>query len=164
MKRNIGIYLALVILFSFCHFFSKNEKNTARDYDYINEQDLEDDIYDPETDYPVDIPSIPEIVRPEIVDGKGSIDIYKYAGQEVRVEIELFGYKTLTAQITSEDPNANIRISQMILPDQTTDGPFGREITYDLPRDGIYTLLIHENMMAGDPWTGYFRLDFEVTK
>ncbi|MCD7915167.1 MAG: hypothetical protein LUG96_07835 [Tannerellaceae bacterium] len=106
--------------------------------------------------------SIPEIVHPDIIEGKGSIDIYKYADQKVKVEIEPFHYTTLTAQITSADPDANLHIAEIVLPDNATVGPFGRELTYELPRDGIYSLIIDENDRGGKPWSGYFTLDIEL--
>jgi hypothetical protein len=44
------------------------------------------------------------------------------------------------------------------------DGPFNNEIIYELPVKGSYALLIHENMMTGDPWKGNFTIEIHLTK
>lgn len=48
----------------------------------------------------------------------------------------------------------NLRLSQIVMPDGTMDGPFGSDTTIGLTQFGGYELLYHENMMAGDPWSG----------
>ena len=47
----------------------------------------------------------------------------------------------------------NLRLSQIIMPDGTMDGPFGKDTTYKLDQLGWYQLLFNENMMAWDPWS-----------
>ena len=57
-----------------------------------------------------------------------------------------------------DDKAANIRFTQIAKPDQTFDGPFGRELSYSVKKPGRYALIIGQNLMAGDPWDGKFRL------
>lgn len=49
---------------------------------------------------------------------------------------------------------ANLRLSQIILPNGTMDGPFGQKTGYNLMQLGGYELIFNENMMAGEPWSG----------
>ncbi len=48
----------------------------------------------------------------------------------------------------------NLRLSQIVIPDGTMDGPFGTDSTITLAQLGGYELIFHENMMSGDPWSG----------
>ena len=57
-----------------------------------------------------------------------------------------------------DDKAANIRFTQIAKPDQTFDWPFGRELSYSVKKPGRYALIIGQNLMAGDPWDGKFRL------
>ncbi len=100
-----------------------------------------------------------EPIHLKLTDGKGSKQLHKNENQIIYVDFESVGYKKLYAKISSSDQHANIRISQIILPDGRMDGPFGEDITYHLPMDGMYTISIHENMMAGDPWSGDFLVE-----
>lgn len=70
--------------------------------------------------------------------------------------------KHLTASISSEDSTANIRINQIITPDGKADGPFGRDFTFAIHQQGMYKLLIGENLMQGDEWKGKFKLTIKV--
>jgi hypothetical protein len=75
------------------------------------------------------------------------------------VHFESVANKTLTATLSSpNNPKGNIRITQIILPDQKSDGPFGRDLKYSLTQTGQYMLIIGENKMAGDPWSGQVEL------
>jgi hypothetical protein len=68
------------------------------------------------------------------------------------------GKKKLTARIETAKRSTNIRFNQIILPGKKADGPFGKEIEYDLPEKGIYTLIIGHSLMAENPYAGSFRL------
>lgn len=104
------------------------------------------------------------VVRIDMVYGKGTAEIRKDADQTVYLEFSSNGFTKLSAHLSSSDPQANIRFSQIVLPDGTMDGPFGQSIDYDLPADGVYRLSVHENMMAGDPWSGVFKVDIALSK
>lgn len=78
--------------------------------------------------------------------------------QHVTVPISITAGDTLFANLHSQDKKANIRISQVGLPDSTFDGPFGRTLDYKINVPGNYKIIIGEDMMAGDRWIGDFTL------
>lgn len=102
------------------------------------------------------------IVYIPLEDGKGNMFIHKKADQTIYVRFESKSYQKVHASLSSPESTANIRFSQIFLPDGTMDGPFGRELTYDLPTEGSYQISIHENMMAGNPWEGNFNIQIEL--
>ncbi|NRH20891.1 hypothetical protein HOO68_02510 [Candidatus Gracilibacteria bacterium] len=57
---------------------------------------------------------------------------------------------------------ANLRWSQVVLPDGTMDGPFGQIIGYNLKQFGGYQFIFNENMMAGNRWSGEADITFTL--
>ncbi len=110
------------------------------------------------------IPSDSGVVKINLKEGKGIVSIRKKAGQTIYIEFESEGYKKVLAYLSSTDSLANIRFSQIFLPDGTMDGPFGKNMEYVLSQNGLYKMSVHENMMAGDPWTGIFSVQLELIK
>ena len=80
------------------------------------------------------------------------------AGQHVTIPLDIHSGDSVYAKLMSDDSMANIRFTQIALPDQTFDGPFGRELIYGIRDTGRYALIIGQNRMAGDPWQGSFTL------
>jgi len=80
------------------------------------------------------------------------------ANDHPTISLAISSGEELFASLSSEDKNANIRISQVMLPDSTFDGPFGRDLHYKMKMPGNYKIIIGENMMAGDRWKGDFVL------
>lgn len=78
------------------------------------------------------------------------------------IPLQIKSGDSIIAELSSSDKNANIRVSQIKMPDGKMDGPFGRTLQYPLKDTGAYQLIIGENMMAGDPWTGEFVLKLSV--
>jgi hypothetical protein len=76
----------------------------------------------------------------------------------VVVPLKISSGKELFAALSSDDKKANIRVSQVQFPDSTFDGPFGREMHYQIKSPGNYKLIIGEDMMAGTRWQGDFVL------
>ena len=113
---------------------------------------------------PAMIPSSNGIIRMNVVNGKGKVAIQKKKDQIIYIEFESKGYKKITAQLFTTDSLANIRFSQITLPNGSMDGPFDRNLSYSIPSDGICKLSIHENMMAGDPWGGIMEVEVSLTK
>lgn len=70
--------------------------------------------------------------------------------------------QTITGSIEavseSGKEQGNIRFSQIISPSGNADGPFGPTIKYDLTEAGTWKLIVNENQMSGDPWTGEFKM------
>ena len=66
------------------------------------------------------------------------------------------GYQSMDVSIafTQEEWLHNYRLSQIIMPDGSMDGPFGRDTSYDLTQEGEYQLIFGESLMQGDRRTG----------
>lgn len=109
------------------------------------------------------LPNDSGVVFIDFADGKIKEKIRKDSNQTVILEFNPGDSTYLSAILSSKDSIANIRFSQIIMPDSTADGPFGREIEYELTQKGTYKLLIHENMMAGDPWSGVFMVKAKLS-
>lgn len=151
---------SLIPLFIFCSFCigcTPEKKN-----EYKKTESLTANLKDENP--PVMIPSGQGIIRLRIVDGKGKINIQKKKNQLINLEFESKGNKNISAKISTKDTLANIRFTQIILPNGLQDGPFSRELVYSTPIDGIYRLLIGENMMAGDPWGGILEVEVHLSK
>lgn len=99
-----------------------------------------------------------------ITDNKGEAIIHKKETQTVYIKLKSDGYTKLSANLTSNDSTANVRFSQIIMPNGEMDGPFGRDIQYNLPLNGDYILTVNENIMAGDPWEGNFKVSVTLGK
>lgn len=100
----------------------------------------------------------------DISGGTASLVLDVGTGTVTRVAFEVTSSGgTMDAKVsTPDDPNGNIRISQIEMPDGTTDGPFGTEMSYRLSQTGSYRLILSANQMAGDPWGGRAWLQADV--
>ena len=65
-------------------------------------------------------------------------------------------------KITTEDDLANIRINQLITPDQQSDGPFGKDAEFPLYQGGTYQIIFAESLMQGNPYHGKFKVEIEL--
>ena len=97
---------------------------------------------------------------PIIVDlssGYADIDIHKDSIQNINIAFDSPGEEVLYGHlILPADGPGNVRFSQITMPNGDTDGPFGRDISYDLTAKGTYTLSLGESLMQGDPYDGNF--------
>lgn len=66
------------------------------------------------------------------------------------IPLRITSGKELFGVLNPADTMAAIRFSQIVCPDGTTDGPFGRELHYAFTSAGTYRLIVSENNMAGD--------------
>lgn len=107
---------------------------------------------------------IGDAIRLDVKDGRASATVEKDSMKSVVFAFDSGNYKLLSGSLASADSTANVRFSQIIMPDSTMDGPFGREIQYVLSKKGIYRLIVNENMMAGDPWSGEFTVNIKLTE
>lgn len=74
--------------------------------------------------------------------------------QSVNVTVTDLDVGQLRINISHSRPDANIRISQIVKPDGSTDGPFGQQLVYDIKQRGNYTLIISKSNMASGSQTG----------
>ncbi|KUJ50384.1 hypothetical protein [Chryseobacterium sp. JAH] len=77
------------------------------------------------------------------------------------LKIANFNKPKITAKIVAKQQDFNIRFNQIKLPDGKMDGPFMREITYDVPSSGEVWLIIGKNNMADGKTTGSFSVSVE---
>lgn len=72
------------------------------------------------------------------------------SASHVHVNFKTPSQGKLTALIIPADSSCNIRINQIIMPGNKSDGPFGKEHSFLLSKAGVYRLIIGQNMMAGN--------------
>jgi hypothetical protein len=70
----------------------------------------------------------------------------------------------LKARIVPTTGKGNIRFNQIIFPDQTSDGPFGMDLTMPLKQKGNHILVIGHSQMADNPFYGKFKVELENKK
>ncbi|MDH7462967.1 hypothetical protein QEG73_16850 [Chitinophagaceae bacterium 26-R-25] len=70
----------------------------------------------------------------------------------------------LSARIITPDDKDNIRFNQIFMPDKSSDGPFGKELNYDIKKTGLYKLIIGEDLMAENPYKGEFSLELRISQ
>lgn len=157
MLKTILPVMAALLLISGCGLNSGRPGSAAEGE---SAPDTMPKVTDDSLIYPVDS----GIVCVNLTDGKATLLIHKKKDSTVYLEFENNGYKKLSATLRSEDSLANIRFTQIVLPNGEMDGPFGRDITYDLPWDGRYKLLVGENLMAGFPWKGDFTAEITLSR
>ena len=144
MKK--GLYIGLLLLFAGCAG-SGNPKQA---------DSVASDLSANET---VTVSSDSGVVRMVLSAGEGEMLIRKEPRNSVYLEFETGNFRKMSAEIIPQsDSMANVRISQVVLPDGTMDGPFGRTVEYAIPSPGILRLVIGESLMQGDPWGGVFRV------
>lgn len=68
----------------------------------------------------------------------------------------------ITAKLVPLDKDLNIRFSQIILPDGTSDGPFGQELKYTLKQKGMHRFIVGSNLMADGKRKGDFEIKLAV--
>ena len=93
--------------------------------------------------------------------------LHHEAGEHNNVYFINDGYTKIDIKIfflSAAAMNPNLRLSQIVMPDGTMDGPFGTETEYNLTQNGGYQLIFNENMMAGDPWSGDATLSLTLSK
>jgi len=67
----------------------------------------------------------------------------------------------IKAKISTNEKDFNIRFNQIKLPNGDFDGPFGREITYDVKDKGEVWLIIGKSNMASGNTKGSFTVSVE---
>lgn len=70
----------------------------------------------------------------------------------------------LTARIITPDGKGNVRFNQIFMPDKSSDGPFGKDLNYDIKKTGLYKLIIGADLMAENPYKGAFTLEMKISQ
>lgn len=70
----------------------------------------------------------------------------------------------LNASIILGTAKGNIRFSQIIFPDKTSDGPFGMDLKMELKQKGNHIIVIGHSQMADNPFYGKFKVQLGSNK
>ena len=81
--------------------------------------------------------------------------------QKMVLKIKNFDRAKIVGKITSENPQMNIRFNQIKLTNGDFDGPFGRELNYEIKEKGEIWLIIAKSNMASGDATGKFKIRIE---
>lgn len=81
--------------------------------------------------------------------------------QELILKISNYDKPNLKATISTKEKDFNIRFNQIRLPGGDYDGPFGRDITYDIKEKGEVWLIIGKSNMASGNTKGNFTVSVE---
>lgn len=84
-------------------------------------------------------------------------------GRHIVFSFETKQLGKLSASVKANEPNGNVRIAQIFMPDNSADGPFGQDMEYNLKEPGIYRIVVSENQMAGNPYNGPFTIKINVS-
>jgi hypothetical protein len=109
-------------------------------------------------------PSKSDTIYIDVRDGKGKLKVRKKVRQHLYFVFDSHDFKEITATLSSDGPHVNVRFTRIIMPNGEMDGPFGTTISRELPVNGRYMLDVHENEMAGEPWTGDFEINISLSK
>lgn len=78
-------------------------------------------------------------------------DEFTKADQQMIIKIKNFTRRKISGIITPADSKMNIRFNKIKLPNGDYDGPFGRDINYDIPEKGeVWLIIAKSNMASGD--------------
>lgn len=97
-------------------------------------------------------------------DGSAQQEALMAQGKRVVFSFETKILGKLSATVKTAQPNANVRIAQIFMPDNSADGPFGREMEYNLKEPGMYRIVVSENQMAGNPYNGPFTIIVKISR
>ena len=89
-----------------------------------------------------------------------SISLHKISKISDTISFDSKDFKQIDAELHSDKPG-NIRFNMIVLPDNNTDGPFGKDVQYKLDKKGTYKLIIGESLMQGDPFDGQYTIRFK---
>lgn len=81
--------------------------------------------------------------------------------QKFVLKIKNFNGKKIVGKITPENSQMNIRFNQIKLANGEYDGPFGRDLKYDIKKEGEIWLIIGKSNMASGDATGKFNINLE---
>ncbi|GAA4780686.1 hypothetical protein GCM10023231_04790 [Olivibacter ginsenosidimutans] len=148
-----------VVLFcGACNSNNQQQQNTTAD---TTQMDTDTTVAETDTGTAVATQdSIPLTLVNGAVEQKGMME----KGKHIVFSFDVPKPGKLQASVKPDETNGNVRIAQIFMPDNTADGPFGMDMSYDLKQTGKYRLVISENQMAGDPYNGPFTLTIKLAK
>lgn len=152
--RIVALFL---ILFTFWNCKSGNKNNLPS----TNNVDLSDTIH-PKSNYDSLVIKNNEILPFSHKVKQITAYAYKKEGEKFNLFFDVTTQTKAFVKIITDDKAANIRINQVITPDQKSDGPFGKDVEFPLYQGGMYQIVIAENLMQGNPFQGNFKIEIEL--
>lgn len=81
--------------------------------------------------------------------------------QKLILKIKNFKGKKIVGKISAKNTDMNLRFNQIKFADGSFDGPFGRNISVEIPKPGEIWLIIGKNLMADGKLTGKFSVTLQ---
>lgn len=100
----------------------------------------------------------------DLKDGSAQQEALMAQGKRVVFSFETKILGKLSATVKAAQPNGNVRIAQIFMPDNSADGPFGQDMEYNLKEPGVYRIVVSENQMAGNPYNGPFTITIKISR
>lgn len=82
--------------------------------------------------------------------------------QQFILVIENVTKANISAEISTHDKGRNLRINQIILPDNSSDGPFMSKVNYKTSKKGTYKIVIGKNLMTEGKLAGSFSVSVKL--
>ncbi|WP_293955029.1 MULTISPECIES: hypothetical protein [unclassified Sphingobacterium] len=86
--------------------------------------------------------------------GGRSKEMNMVSGKTDTIFISVHQADSALIKIKTPMDTANVRISQLFLPNGSADGPFGQELAYRFKDVGQYHITVNENKMIGNHYSG----------
>lgn len=103
-----------------------------------------------------------DVVLP-LKNGKWLMKIQYWTWGIVKVHFNSVNKKLLKVNLqTPWNINSNIRVTYIIYPDWTTDGPFWKDLSFGLVQDWEYQIILSTNMMEWYRWSWEVILNLEL--
>lgn len=81
--------------------------------------------------------------------------------QKLKIELGSLEKTQISGKITSEKNGQNIRFNNVLKDNHSIDGPFGKDLKYNLTEKGNYALIIGKSQMADGSQIGKFKIEIQ---
>lgn len=155
-------YSLLIVAFLLCSCHQKEDNNimpvNTTDTIVTEKEKIQQEVLNQQTN---------DTIQLLVQDEKGNytaVGIIDSIHSKVYVTFDNKLASTLKAAITTMEGDGNIRFNQIVFPDKTSDGPFGKELQLELNSIGEHILVIGHSLMADGQYEGKFKVEVELTK
>ncbi|MGK9125977.1 hypothetical protein M1D52_19720 [Olivibacter sp. SA151] len=146
------------VILSFFLFAACNNSKTT---DQTNETDAAD--IDKSTTSVAPLEDNRDSINLQLINGEAAQEARMEKGKHVVFSFNVKNLGKLSASVKPGEPNGNVRIAQIFLPNNVADGPFGPTMEYNIKEPGVYRIVVSENQMAGEPYNGPFTFSLKIT-
>ncbi|MBZ4041048.1 hypothetical protein [Flavobacterium hibisci] len=152
---KVSLLTILAVFFCSCQE-KENKKDTVYPSDPVSTNEITAEKKDQENNQNGDTIYMQNKNEKGFFSAEGVLDSIH---QKIYVVFENENPGELNAKIITPSGKGNIRFSQIIFPDQTSDGPFGIDLKIPLKQKGNHVLIIGHSQMAENPYFGKFRVE-----